>query len=277
MLKAEKLTKTYGTVRAVDGISFEILPGEVFGLLGPNGAGKTTTIRMFTALTRPDSGACSIDGADVARDPARVKPLIGVVPQEINLDRELSAEQNLRIYGMLRRVPDLRRRVDEALALVGLYERRDSRMATFSGGMQRRLLLARALMAEPRVLFLDEPTIGLDPQIRRQIWDLIRGVSMDGRTVVLTTHYIEEAEALCDRVGIMARGRLLVCDTPGNLKRGIGGYVVEYVDGKGRLEQKLFATRRAAMAAARGHERGVTVRASSLEDVFVELTGGRLE
>ncbi len=277
MISVQNLTKRYGEVRALDGVSFDIAPGEVFGLLGPNGAGKTTTIKILTTLSKPDSGGCTMDGIDVVSTPGRVKPLFGVVPQENNLDRELTAAENLLIYGMLHRVKNLRDEIDRALEMVGLSERRDSRVITFSGGMQRRLLLARALMANPRVLFLDEPTIGLDPQIRRQIWDVIRASRFNGRTVVLTTHYIEEAEALCDRVGILSRGKMLALGSPKSLRRGIGSHVVEYIDGGGKLVQHLCPTRAKGLAMAREMSGSVTVRRSNLEDVFVRLTGERIE
>ena len=194
MIEINHLSKQYGDIRAVEDLTLSIAPGEVFGLLGPNGAGKTTTIKMLTTLSRPDSGQCSIGGFDIVRDRQEIRRRIGVVPQENNLDRELTAYENLLIYAMLHRVPDRERKIDENLRQVGLWERKDTIVSGFSGGMQRRLLLARALVAEPTVLFLDEPSIGLDPQIRRQMWDTIRKTGIEGRTVILTTHYIEEAE-----------------------------------------------------------------------------------
>jgi len=275
------LTKTYGTVRAVDRLSLTIGRGEVFGLLGPNGAGKTTTLKVLTTLGRPDGGSCTIDGFDCVRDRLEIRKRIGVVPQENNLDRELTARENLLIYAMLHRVTDRERRIREHLEGVGLWERRDDVVSGFSGGMQRRLLLARALLADPTVLFLDEPSIGLDPQIRRQMQDTIRRTGIQGRTVVITTHYIEEAEALCSRVGILSRGRLIALDSPGNLKDRIGPYVVEFVDDGGRLIQRLCSSKDEARRIAREGEgengTGVTVRRTNLEDVFVKLTGERFE
>ncbi|MCX8118453.1 MAG: ABC transporter ATP-binding protein [Desulfobacterota bacterium] len=277
MIEVRDLTKHYGQVKALHRLSLEIKKGEVFGLLGPNGAGKTTLIRCLTTLAKPDSGVCRIEGFDVQRDGAELKKIIGVMPQENNLDKELTAHENLLIYGMLHRVEDLRNRIDQFLKLVGLVDRRDSLVSHFSGGMQRRLLLARALMTNPKVLFLDEPSIGLDPQIRRQMWDLIRKARIDGRTVVLTTHYIEEAEALCQRVAILSKGELIALDSPENLKAKIGPYVVEYVDGNGHLVQHLCQSRSDAHALAGRLENNVTIRKANLEDLFVKLTGERLE
>jgi ABC-2 type transport system ATP-binding protein len=277
MIEADKLSKSYGPVRAVDDVSFTISDGEVFGLLGPNGAGKTTIIKIFTTLTKPDGGRCSIDGIDVADHPTEVKRLIGVVPQENNLDRELTAYENLYIYSMFHNVQNREAKIEEALRVVGLSERRDSLAHHFSGSMQRRLLLARALLPDPKVLFLDEPSIGLDPQIRRQMWDVIRKTRIEGRTVVLTTHYIEEAEWLCDRVGILAKGGLVVLDTPARLKAYVGEYIAEFIDPGGKLVQQICKTREEAHGVAKQMPDGVTVRKSNLEDVFMKLTGERIE
>jgi ABC-2 type transport system ATP-binding protein len=282
VIELEGLTRVYqsgrGAVRAVDGLSLTVGNSEVFGLLGPNGAGKTTAIKMMTTLSRPDAGRCLVGGFDVVREPGKIRERIGVVPQENNLERELTARENLTIYAMLHRVRDAERRIEENLRRVDLWDRRDSVVAGFSGGMQRRLLLARALLAEPSVLFLDEPSIGLDPQIRRQLWDSIRKTRIDGRTVVITTHYIEEAEALCDRVGILCRGKLVALDSPENLKRSVGECVVEFIDAEGKLVQHIHRGRGEANADAAGEHNGsVTVRKTNLEDVFIKLTGERIE
>ncbi len=277
MIEISGLTKNYGKIRAVDNLSLSIKSGEVFGLLGPNGAGKTTTIRLLTTLSRPDSGSCSIDAVDVVNNPFEIKEKIGVVPQENNLDRELTAHENLLIYGMLHRVSDRERKITEALKMVGLWDRKDSVVSGFSGGMKRRLLIARALLPEPSVLFLDEPSIGLDPQIRRQMWEVIRKTRIDGRTVVITTHYIEEAEVLCDRVCILFKGRLIALDTPGNLKSSVGEYIVEFIDAEGRLVQDICKGHDEAHEIAKQKKSSVTIRKSNLEDVFIKLTGGRIE
>jgi ABC-2 type transport system ATP-binding protein len=277
MIEVQGLTKSYGQVRAIDGLTLRIEKGEVFGLLGPNGAGKTTFIKIMTALSRPDTGACRISGHDTRGWPRELKRLIGVMPQENNLDRDLTVQENLLIYGMLHGLDDLDARIDETLAKVGLDERAKALTSHLSGGMQRRLLLGRALMTNPPVLFLDEPSIGLDPQIRRQMWDVIRKARMDRRTVVITTHYIEEAESLCDRVGILMRGKLISVGAPVDLKTSVGDYVVESVNEDGHLVQRMCRSRSEAQDAARFVENGVTIRRSNLEDVFIKLTGERLE
>jgi ABC-2 type transport system ATP-binding protein len=277
MIEAFALTKNYAEVRAVDQVSFMIPQGEVFGLLGPNGAGKTTTIKMLTTLSKPDSGQCRIDGFDVVKNAFDIKGRIGVVPQENNLDRELTAFENLMIYGMLHKVKDRDEEIKAALMMVDLWDRKDSLVIHFSGGMQRRLLLARALLPQPSILFLDEPSIGLDPQIRRQMWDMIRRTKIQGRTVILTTHYIEEAENLCDRVGILSRGRLIALDRPANLKASVGEFIVEQINREGKLIQNICKSPDEARKLAKNKEEGVTIRKSNLEDVFIKLTGERIE
>ena len=276
MIEITNLTKTYRNIRAVDDISFTIGKGEVFGLLGPNGAGKTTTIKVLTTLSKPDAGFCTINGFDVVSERESIKKLIGVVPQENNLDRELTAYENLRIYGMLHHVVNREEKISDNLRMVDLWDRKDTVVSGFSGGMQRRLLLARALLSQPEVLFLDEPSIGLDPQIRRHMWDIIRKTGIDGRTVVITTHYIEEAEALCHRVGVLNRGKLIALDTPGNLKNRIGEYIMEFIDEEGKLVQNICRDRDEAHDKARSFSGSVTVRKTNLEDVFINLTGERI-
>ena len=275
MIAITNLSKYYGTIPALDNLTLEIGAGEVFGLLGPNGAGKTTTIKILTTLTFPTRGAARIAGCDVVRDRPRLKPLIAVCPQEINLDRELTAFENLWFYGRLFQVPDISRRIMELLEWAQLESRAHDRVKGFSGGLQRRLLIARALMSRPRVLFLDEPTVGLDHQIRRQLRDMIRQLKADGITILLTTHYIEEAESLCGRVGVLNKGRLIALDSPQNLTARVGGYVVESVDGA-RRSYTLVKDREAACARAQEETDGVLIRQANLEDVFIQLTGERL-
>jgi len=221
MIEVKDLVKEYGNIKAVNGVSFYIKEGEVFGLLGPNGAGKTTIIRVLTTIILPTKGIAKVAGFDVVNEPEKVRNVIGVAPQEINLDRELTVYENLMIHGMLHRMKDLKERAYELIKWAGLSGRADNIVEELSGGMKRRLLIARALMHYPRVLFLDEPTVGLDPQIRRQIWDMIRNLKYEGITVMLTTHYIEEAENLCDRVGILNRGKLIALGQPKKLKNGL--------------------------------------------------------
>jgi ABC-2 type transport system ATP-binding protein len=275
MIFTDNLGKQYQDIVALDGLSLQIPPGEIFGLLGPNGAGKTTTIKILTTLARPSRGTARIHGFDVVRQPLEVKKIIGVCPQEINLDRELTAFENLWIYGRLHRLGDLRARIAALLRFGNLQERADSLVRDFSGGMQRRLLILRALVSRPRVLFLDEPTVGLDPQVRRQLWGLIQELKQEGITIILTTHYIEEAEMLCDRVGILNRGRLIALDTPQALVAKVGGYVVETLNG-GRRQYLLVRDKEEAYARAQTEPAGVIIRQANLEDVFIQLTGERL-
>jgi ABC-2 type transport system ATP-binding protein len=218
------LGKSFGEVEAVRGVSFTVAPGEVFGFLGPNGAGKTTTINMLCTLAKPTSGSALVAGHDVARERDDVRRNIGLVFQDPTLDGYLTAAQNLRLHAELygvdaALVPD---RMRQVLEMVGLWERRDSKVLTFSGGMRRRLEIARGLLHSPRVLFLDEPTIGLDPQTRSSIWSYIRELQQAERiTIFMTTHYMDEAE-MCDRIAIMDRGEIVALDTPAALKAEVG-------------------------------------------------------
>ncbi len=275
MIITQDLSKHYREVVALDGLYLEIHPGEIFGLLGPNGAGKTTTIKILTTLARPTRGRAFLQDYDVVRQPLPVKKLIGVCPQEINLDKELSAYENLWIYGRLYRVPGLHQRIKELLEFGDLRDRASHLVKNFSGGMQRRLLILRALLSRPQVLFLDEPTVGLDPQVRRQLWSLIQQLKQEGITIVLTTHYIEEAEMLCDRVGILNRGRLIALDTPAAIVARLGGYVVEATE-NGKREYHLVKDKAEAYSCAQTENCEVIIRQVNLEDVFIQLTGERL-
>jgi ABC-2 type transport system ATP-binding protein len=276
MILVDHLSKQYQDIAALEDLSLEIEAGEIFGLLGPNGAGKTTLIKILTGLARPSHGQASIAGYDVVRHPLKVKKLIGVSPQDINLDKELTAYENLLIYGKLHQVPDLPGRIRTLLELGELTGRAKHRVREFSGGMQRRLLMLRAIMSRPRVLFLDEPTVGLDPQVRHTLWDLITQFKAEGMTVLLTTHYIEEAEVLCDRVGILNRGRLITLGTPQALKAETGAYTVESRR-NGRRHYEYVKDREEANRRALSEPQGVTIRRVNLEDVFIRLTGETLE
>jgi ABC-2 type transport system ATP-binding protein len=224
MIEVHDLHKRFGATTAVGGVSFDIRRGETFGLLGPNGAGKSTTIGMLTGVIRPDSGTTRINGAASPTD-ATARMAIGVAPQNLSLYEELSAAENLNFFGRLYRLSgdELKSRVDWALAFAGLEDRRKARVKTFSGGMKRRLNLAVALVHDPAVIFLDEPTAGVDPQSRNHIFDAIEQLRSLGRTVVYTTHYMEEAQRLCDRVAIMDHGRILDLDTVPALVERYGG------------------------------------------------------
>jgi ABC-2 type transport system ATP-binding protein len=218
------LVKRYDEVEAVRGIEFEVRSGEIFGFLGPNGAGKSTTINMLCTLVRPSGGAARVAGHDVVSERDEVRRNIGLVFQDTTLDGYLTAEQNLRLHAELYGVPRdaVRPRMEQVMEMVGLWDRRDSLVNTFSGGMKRRLEIARGLLHSPRVLFLDEPTVGLDPQTRSSIWSYIRELkATEDITIFLTTHYMDEAE-YCDRIAIMDQGKIIVLDTPAALKASVG-------------------------------------------------------
>jgi ABC-2 type transport system ATP-binding protein len=223
-IQATGLAKSYGDIEAVRGVSFTVAPGEVFGFLGPNGAGKSTTINMLCTLVRPTAGSARISGHDVVAERDAVRRQIGLVFQDPTLDGYLTAEQNLRLHAELYGIDPaaIAARMDQMLEMVDLADRRHDAVMTFSGGMRRRLEIARGLLHSPRVLFLDEPTIGLDPQTRSSIWSYIRSLQeTEGTTIFMTTHYMDEAE-LCDRIAIMDRGEIVVLDTPEALKAAIG-------------------------------------------------------
>jgi len=236
-IAVENLKKTYQPktrkgleVKALEGISFEVPRGEFFGLLGPNGAGKTTTIGILTTRVRPTGGVAKIEGIDVARNPVAVKRRIGVVPQVNNLDRSLTACENLlfhaEYFGIGKQEREQRAR--QLLERFELADRADEKILSYSGGMVQRLKIARALMHDPAILFLDEPTTGLDPQSRRAMWDLLNELNKKGQTIFLTTHYMEEADQLCRRIAIIDHGKLLALDSPAQLKRSVpGGYLIE--------------------------------------------------
>ncbi len=278
MIETHNLTKYFGSLGAVQSVSFTAAKGEVFGLLGPNGAGKTTTIRMLTTLLAPTAGSASVSGHDVLFDQLRVRRSIGVVPQMLNLDIDLTCAENLEYHGRLHRMhpADREARAGELLRFVGLWERRDTPVEHLSGGMRRRLLIARGLMHRPLVVFMDEPTVGLDPQARRMIWGLIGSLKKSGITIMLTTHYIEEADALCDRVAIMRAGTIIALDTPSELKARVGRISLECI-GNRDVPRRFFQTREEAINAGRGMSCDLLIRESTLEDVFISLTGERID
>jgi ABC-2 type transport system ATP-binding protein len=278
MIETHGLTKYFGALGAVQSISFTVGKGEVFGLLGPNGAGKTTTIRMLTTLLSPTSGTASVAGWDVTADPLSVKRSIGVVPQMLNLDIDLTCAENLEYHGRLHKMQPADRdaRIEELLRFAGLWDKKDTPVEHLSGGMRRRLLIARGLMHRPAVVFMDEPTVGLDPQARRMIWGLIESLKRSGITILLTTHYIEEADALCERVAIMRAGRIIALDRPAVLKEGVGRFSLECI-GKHDFPRKFFQTREEAIDAGRDLCSDIVVRDVTLEDVFISLTGERIE
>ncbi len=292
------LVKRYGPVEAVRGIDFEVASGEIFGFLGPNGAGKSTTINMLCTLVRPSGGSALVAGHDVVSERDEVRRNIGLVFQDTTLDGYLTAEQNLQLHAELYGVPRelVRERMRQVMEMVGLWERRGSLVNTFSGGMKRRLEIARGLLHSPRVLFLDEPTVGLDPQTRSSIWRYIRELkASEDITIFLTTHYMDEAE-YCDRIAIMDQGRIIVLDTPAALKAKVGKDRVQIATDDdqaaiGALRERFgieatVAEGEVTFAVADGEQfvprlfaelgvpiRSVSVSRPSLDDVFMSYTG----
>ena len=240
VIRCEKLTKRFtdGNILAVNGLDLSVYRGEIFGLLGPNGAGKTTTVGMLTTLVIPTSGKAVVAGIDVVAQPALVKQVIGVVAQTNNLDRSLTVWENLyyhgRFFGMNGR--EARSAADESLVRFRLTERAKADVMAISGGMAKRLMVARALLHHPSVLFLDEPTAGLDPQARIALWEILDKLHAEGQTILLTTHYMEEADSLCDRLAIMDHGHLMALDTPKNLKESVGADSIVTVSASGDLD-----------------------------------------
>ncbi|MGM9570924.1 MAG: ABC transporter ATP-binding protein, partial [bacterium] len=274
MIITSDLVKEYNGKQVVKQLNLSIADKEIFGLLGPNGAGKTTTIRMMTTLSKISSGKIEVAGYDIARSPLAVKAKIGVIPQQLNIEKEFTVRENLHLHGLLYHMSKKERqqRTEELLDYVDLLDRIDERAGNLSGGLIRRLMIARALMHKPEVLFMDEPTVGLDPQSRRKIWDLIKIMREDGMTVLLTTHYIEEAENLCDRVGIIDHGVLIALGTVDEMKQKAGNFVLEYVENHS-TKRLLFPDRASALARADALLTNFTIRETNLEDVFVQLTG----
>lgn len=303
MIQVKALTRNFGALVAVNTLNFSVREGEVFGLLGPNGAGKSTTLSMLCTILKPTSGTATINGVDVTEHPAQVRRMIGIVFQDPSIDDRLTGRENLEMHANLYGVPsaDARKRIDEVLELVELKDRADLLMRTYSGGMRRRLEIARGLIHYPKVLFLDEPTIGLDPQTREHIWTYIAALSKrENITVVLTTHYMEEADELCERVAIIDYGKIIALDTPRRLKDGLEGDRISIkTEGAAELAQKLdqlslakdlkishdelklvakngesLMPRVVEVAAGLGVRiESMSIREPTLEDVFLHFTG----
>ncbi len=230
VIEANNLTKRFGTLVAVDHVSFSVEEGEIFGFLGPNGAGKTTTINMFTTLLNPTEGFAQVGGFDVKKQDSKVREIISLVPQDLTVDEDLTGMENMMLQAKLYHVPTkvAKERITEALGLVGLTDAAKRKVETYSGGMRKRLELAEGLIHHPKVLFLDEPTLGLDVQTRVVMWDYIKKLRDEHKiTMFLTTHYMEEADALCDRIAIIDHGKIVALDTPSNLKDSLGGDIIE--------------------------------------------------
>jgi ABC-2 type transport system ATP-binding protein len=303
MLKVERLSKTFGAIRAVDAVSFEVRPGEIYGLLGPNGAGKTTTISMISGLLKPDAGEVSVAGAAFSSDPQKAKRIMGVVPQELAIYEELSGRENLEFWGRMAGLSsrDAKARAVELLAALTLTDRAQDPVKKYSGGMKRRINLGCALLHRPQLLLLDEPTVGIDPQARLNILEFIRNLRASGTAILYTTHYLEEAENLCQRIGIIDHGRLLAEGTLGELQERLGGdrlFALEADfkntspdawDGFHQRFRVIQKSEKQLVVAAIGARdpaeclkellslpvrvENVTLKRPSLNDVFLQLTG----
>ena len=271
------ITKRFNEKVAVDHVDLEIKRGEIFGLLGPNGAGKTTTVRMISSLTTMDEGSVMIDGNDLIKQSNEAKGCLGVIQQHISLDKDLTVRENLIHHAMMNMMPRAKRtsKIQDLADYVSLGEYMDKTVDSLSGGWKKRVAIIAALIHEPKIIFLDEPTAGLDIQARRGLWDLVRKLNNDGTTIILTTHYIEEAENLCDRVGIIDHGKIKAIDTPRHLCETVGNVAVECKYHDGHTDYKYFKNRDDANAysATLTDDVDVLIRKTNLEDCFVKLTG----
>lgn len=307
IVQVKNLVKIFnGSIRAVDDVTFDVEEGEIFGFLGPNGAGKTTTISVLTTLIKPTSGSATVAGHDVLKEPSNVRSSIGLVPQELTVDDDLTGRENMILQGDLYKVPreELLRRVDELLDLIGLADAADRLVKTYSGGMRKRLELAEGLVHNPRVLFLDEPTLGLDVQTRAAMWEHITDLKKEHNTTIfLTTHYLEEADSLCDRIGIIDHGKIVAMDTPKALKAKIGGDVIEIgvegdddisamIDGVEGVVDVSYSDGKYRIKAINGEDvapnvlrelwsdglivKSVNISKPNLDQVFLEYTGRSL-
>jgi len=293
-IELRDVVKTFGSIRAVDGLDLEVPEGICLGLLGPNGAGKSTTMRLLTGQAIADSGELRVLGHELPREAKEARGKMGVVPQLDNLDIDVTVQDNLRIFARLYRVSDVAAAVERSLTMARLLDRRGDAVDELSGGMRRRLLLARGLVHQPKLVLLDEPTVGLDPQIRTEVWDLIEGLREEGATILMSTHYIEEAERLADEVALMAQGKVIARGTPAKLiAEHAGERTAEIYAPPGRRAEVRSAAEAAglevrpagpaiAIVGAERAQNGVipddaVLRPASLEDVFVLLTGEELE
>jgi daunorubicin resistance ABC transporter ATP-binding subunit len=306
-IEISNLTKRFENVTALDNLSFAVRYGEIFGLLGPNGSGKTTSINIVSGLSKPTFGQVKVLGYEITQNTHAVHAALGAVPQETALYEELTAWTNMTIhadlYGVRR--SERRQRITDMLNLVQLYERRDNRVSTFSGGMKRRLALARALLHDPKLLYLDEPTLGVDVQSRRALWDYILDLKKKGKTILLTTNYLEEANVLCDRLAILDHGRLVALDTTSNLKRRYGDTIIEIVTAS-PISQHIITQMHALSGVTEVHQndrvlkivltgddtsiigkiimvvtketvlRTISQREPNLDEIFLNLTGSAL-
>lgn len=280
IIVATGVVKRYGSKAAVDGVDLRLKRGEVFGFLGPNGAGKTTTVRILSTLTNFDEGQIFVDGFDIVKNPNEAKTRMGIIQQQISLDKDLTVGENMYHRALMQQLPKdkIEARMKELVEYFSLGEYMDRKIDSLSGGWKKRVAIVSAMVHSPKVIFLDEPTVGLDIKARRLLWDLIRLLNKDGTTVFLTTHYIEEAQLLCDRVGIIDEGKIIALGTPKELASRVGEYTVVITDSEGRAEYAHFKDRDSATEYSAGITKGeVLVRRTNLEDCFVELTGKKVK
>lgn len=278
MIRIEDISKCYKNIHALRGVSLHVPEGELFAYLGPNGAGKSTTIRILTGLTRLDSGDAYLNGFHIEKETLKAKRQCGMVPQSINLDSELSVFENLDIHGRLFNMQrkDRNEQIQKILEYVELNDRKESQVKKLSGGMKRRLMIARAMIHSPKILFLDEPTVGLDASIRRRIWALIKRIEQSGTTIFLTTHYIEEAEFLAKRVAFLDEGKIVAVNTPERLMSQMGTWAVDRIVDN-QIETEYFKIREKANRYIALQEEGLTLRRVNLEDAFLKLTGRKVK
>ena len=277
MIRIVGLKKRYKNVEALRGIDLTVPEGELFAYLGPNGSGKTTTIRILTGLSKPTSGDAFLKGFHILRQSLDAKRQCGLVPQGINLDHELTVYENLNIHAKLFQMPrgERKHRIEEMLDYVDITDRAGSPVKQLSGGLKRRVMIARALLHSPKILFLDEPTVGLDPAIRRKIWSLIKKIQQNGATIFLTTHYIEEAEFLAHRVAFLDAGQIVALDSPARLMARMGAWALDEMI-QGEIHTMYFKTREEARAHVQEREGGFSLRRVNLEDVFVSALGKKV-
>ena len=275
VIEINNLVKKYGDKVAVDGISFSVHEGELFGFLGPNGAGKTTTVRCVSTLTNITSGQVLVNGVDIVKNQTEAKKHIGVIQQQISLDKDLTIRENMISHAMYHGMGKKERneRIDELTEYFGLEEYLDKPVDALSGGWKKRAAIVCAMLHQPKVLFLDEPTTGLDINARRLLWDVVKRLNATGTTIVLTTHYIEEAQVLCDRVGIIDRGKIIAMDTPKTLIERTGKMCVENLEGKKTVYKYFESMHDAQQYVTDNKLEDAVMRRTTLEDVFVELTG----
>lgn len=279
MIEIKNVSKRYPKAEkfALDNVSLEIKTGEAFGILGPNGAGKTTLMGIITTLILPTDGSVYVDGEKITRNRIDIKKKFSLVTQHISVRKDMNVKEVMelagRLYGL--RIKDVKERADEILEFTGLYEKRKQIVRGLSGGMQRKLMISRALLTNPEIIVLDEPTVGLDPHSRRKIWDLLESLKEKGITILLTTHYIEEAESLCDRVAMISNGKASEVDTPERMISDLGLYTVD-VYKEGKIRSFFFDTKDEAVKYISGIEEKTKLRETTLEDVFLDKMGFEL-